>query len=44
MVEAQYPEDLPLDLRAEYHIPADKTSIAYRKGLANLGLSKAYTS
>ena len=44
VVEAQYPEDLPLDLRAEYHIPADKTSIAYRKGLANLGLSKAYTS
>ena len=44
VVEAQYPEDLPLDLRAEYHIPADKTSIAYRKGLAELGLSKAYTA
>ena len=44
VVEAQYPEDLPLDLSAEYHIPADKTSIAYRKGLAALGLSQTYTS
>lgn len=44
VVEAQYPEDLPLDLRTECHIEADKTSIAYRKGLANLGLSKVYTA
>ncbi|MEM6351550.1 MAG: aromatic ring-hydroxylating dioxygenase subunit alpha [Cyanobacteria bacterium P01_D01_bin.14] len=44
VVEAQYPEDLPLDLRAESHIEADKTSIAYRKGLAQLGLSQAYTA
>ncbi|MGK7908214.1 MAG: Rieske 2Fe-2S domain-containing protein [Synechococcus sp.] len=44
VVEAQYPEDLPLDLRAESHIEADKTSIAYRKGLAGLGLSKIYTA
>ncbi|MEA5464542.1 hypothetical protein VB741_12455 [Leptothoe sp. PORK10 BA2] len=44
VVEAQYPEDLPLDLSTEYHIPADKTSIAYRKGLANLGLTKMYTA
>jgi phenylpropionate dioxygenase-like ring-hydroxylating dioxygenase large terminal subunit len=44
IVEAQYPEDLPLDLRAEAHIQADQTSIVYRKGLANLGLSKPYTT
>lgn len=44
VVEAQYPEDLPLDLRAESHIEADKTSIAYRKGLAALGLSQKYTA
>ncbi|MEL6938491.1 MAG: aromatic ring-hydroxylating dioxygenase subunit alpha [Cyanobacteria bacterium J06598_1] len=44
VVEAQYPEDLPLDLRTEAHIEADQTSIAYRKGLANLGLSKLYTA
>ena len=44
VVEAQYPEDLPLDLRAESHIEADKTSIAYRKGLKKLGLSTIYTA
>ena len=44
IVEAQYPEDLPLDLRTECHIEADKTSIAYRKGLTKLGLSKLYTA
>lgn len=44
LIEAQYPEDLPLDLRIEHHIPADKTSIAYRQGLADLGLSKSYTT
>jgi vanillate O-demethylase monooxygenase subunit len=44
VVEAQYPEDLPLELRAELHIRADQTSIAYRKGLAALGLGAPYTS
>jgi len=44
VVEAQYPEDLPLDLRVETHIEADQTSIAYRKALAKLGLSRIYTA
>ncbi|MBD3881559.1 aromatic ring-hydroxylating dioxygenase subunit alpha [Phormidium tenue FACHB-886] len=44
VVEAQYPEDLPLDLRAESHIRADQTSIAYRKGLGALGLGATYTA
>jgi len=44
VVEAQYPEDLPLDLVAESHIGADKTSISYRKGLRSLGLKAAYTA
>jgi phenylpropionate dioxygenase-like ring-hydroxylating dioxygenase large terminal subunit len=44
VVEAQYPEDLPLDLVAEAHIRADQTSIAYRKGLGALGLSLTYTA
>ncbi|MEL6160203.1 MAG: aromatic ring-hydroxylating dioxygenase subunit alpha [Cyanobacteria bacterium J06623_5] len=44
IVESQYPEDLPLDLRVEAHIEADQTSIAYRKGLASLGLSRVYTA
>ncbi|MEO0867065.1 MAG: aromatic ring-hydroxylating dioxygenase subunit alpha, partial [Cyanobacteria bacterium J06642_11] len=35
---------LPLDLRTECHIEADQTSIAYRRGLAKLGLSKVYTA
>ena len=32
MVETQRPENLPLDLTLEAHIPADKSSIAYRRG------------
>ena len=40
LVEAQSPEDLPLDLREEVHIPTDRMSLEYRKALAvkfNLG-------
>ncbi|MCL6460007.1 MAG: aromatic ring-hydroxylating dioxygenase subunit alpha, partial [Gorillibacterium sp.] len=44
MVEAQTPEDLPLDLQAEAHIPADRTSIAYRQLLSKLGLGRNYSS
>ena len=35
MVEEQKPEDLPLDLTAEMHIPADRVSLAYRRGLVD---------
>lgn len=44
MVEAQMPECLPLDPRLEAHIPADRSSIAYRKGLRELGLSRFFTA
>lgn len=44
IVEAQRPEDLPLDLTAEAHIQADRTSLAYRQGLSRLGLGRAYTA
>jgi phenylpropionate dioxygenase-like ring-hydroxylating dioxygenase large terminal subunit len=44
MVEAQTPEDLPLDLQAEAHIPADRTSIAYRQLLSEIGLGRSYTA
>lgn len=44
MVENQKPEELPLDLQAEAHIPADKTSVAYRQILRELGLGSNYTS
>lgn len=39
MVEQQKPENLPLDPRMEAHIPADRSSINYRRGLRDMGLS-----
>lgn len=44
IVEEQYPEDLPLDLHAEAHFPADRSSIAYRKGLGSMGLGRTFTA
>ncbi len=38
MIESQRPQRLPLDLQAEFHIPADQVSVAYRKWLKQLGL------
>ncbi|MCY4154809.1 MAG: aromatic ring-hydroxylating dioxygenase subunit alpha [Gammaproteobacteria bacterium] len=46
LVESQYPQELPLDLREEINIPADRMSLAYRKALAekfNLGAPMAGT-
>ncbi|AIJ46658.1 MULTISPECIES: aromatic ring-hydroxylating dioxygenase subunit alpha [Pseudomonadota] len=42
MVEAQKPERLPLDLTLEAHIPADRSSIAYRRGLKRMGLGEFF--
>lgn len=42
MVESQRPENLPLDLTLEAHIPADRSSIAYRRALKELGLSRFF--
>lgn len=39
VVETQKPECLPLDPALEAHIPADRSSIAYRKGLRKIGFS-----
>ena len=44
VVEDQYPEDLPLDLRQEVHIAADRMSVAYRRHLVELGLSGSWTA
>jgi phenylpropionate dioxygenase-like ring-hydroxylating dioxygenase large terminal subunit len=44
MVEAQKPENLPLDPQLEVHIPADKSSIAYRRALRDIGLSAFFTA
>lgn len=41
LVEAQHPLDLPLDVMADVHIPADRMSIEYRRALARLGLGAA---
>ncbi len=42
LVENQKPEDLPLDMTLEISIPADRTSVAYRRLLKRLGLSLRY--
>jgi len=39
IVESQRPELLPLDLQAELHLRSDRTAIAYRKWLQELGVS-----
>jgi hypothetical protein len=44
IVESQRPEDLPLDMQMEAHIAADRTSIAYRKLLKEMGLGSLYVS
>ena len=38
IIESQRPKLLPLDVDAEVHLPADRTSIQYRKWLKQLGL------
>ncbi|WEK28823.1 MAG: hypothetical protein P0Y58_18125 [Candidatus Pseudomonas phytovorans] len=44
LVEAQKPENLPLDPALEAHIPAEMSSIAYRRGLRSLGISSFFLS
>ncbi len=39
VVESQRPELLPLDLQAELHLRSDRTAIAYRTWLRQLGLT-----
>ena len=43
-VEDQRPENLPLDLREEVHIYADRFSIEYRKLLADMGIGRPFSS
>jgi phenylpropionate dioxygenase-like ring-hydroxylating dioxygenase large terminal subunit len=38
IVESQRPELLPLDLQAELHLRSDRTAVAYRQWLKNIGL------
>lgn len=39
IVESQWPQDLPLDPQAEAHFAADRTSVAFRRALKEMGLS-----
>ncbi|WP_141603509.1 aromatic ring-hydroxylating oxygenase subunit alpha [Terrilactibacillus laevilacticus] len=39
VVESQRPEELPLELQAELHLPPDRVSIAYRRWLSELGVT-----
>jgi phenylpropionate dioxygenase-like ring-hydroxylating dioxygenase large terminal subunit len=42
IIERQHPEDLPLDIQAEAHFAADRTSAGYRRLLREMGLSLVY--
>lgn len=42
LVESQRPQDLPLDVGLDISIPADRTSVAYRRLLKQMGLSLVY--
>jgi len=44
IVEAQRPEELPLDLSEEFHIRADRFSTVYRRGLLGLGLGRDFSA
>ncbi|VVE64647.1 (2Fe-2S)-binding protein [Pandoraea captiosa] len=44
IVELQCPEDLPIDRSAEVPILADRSSGAYRRALAEIGLGQSYAS
>ena len=39
VVESQRPELLPLDLQEELHLRSDRTAIAYRKYLKQMGVT-----
>jgi len=39
IVDTQRPKRLPLDLQAEFHLASDRTTIAYRKWLKQLGVT-----
>jgi vanillate O-demethylase monooxygenase subunit len=44
IVEAQMPECLPLDPMMEAHILADRSSLAYRRALKDLGFGQFFTA
>ncbi len=43
IVESQRPQFLPLDFAPEAHIPADRSSLAYRRGLKHMGFGQFFS-
>ena len=44
IVEAQRPEELPLDLTEEFHIRCDRLSTVYRRHLVAMGLGRGFSA
>jgi vanillate O-demethylase monooxygenase subunit len=44
IVESQVPAFLPLDFATEAHIPADRSSLAYRRGLKQMGFGRFFSA
>jgi len=44
IVEAQRPEELPLDLSEEFHIGCDRLSTLYRRHLVAMGLGRGFSA
>jgi phenylpropionate dioxygenase-like ring-hydroxylating dioxygenase large terminal subunit len=44
IIEAQKPEEIPLELANEVHVRADKASVALRKWMIEQGLGRAFTA
>ncbi|WP_309689576.1 Rieske 2Fe-2S domain-containing protein [Stenotrophomonas sp. SORGH_AS_0321] len=42
LAEAQRPRNLPLDVKYEAHLPADRSSLAYRRALARQGYGRFF--
>jgi hypothetical protein len=44
VVETQRPEQLPIDIGAELHLPFDRMAVAYRRALRDLGFPENVSS
>lgn len=42
LMEAQRPRSLPLDVRQEAHVAADRSALAYRRGLRRMGYGRFF--
>ena len=44
IIEAQKPEEIPLEMANEVHVRADKASVAFRKWMIEQGLGRTFTA